>query len=81
MHITVHIYAYLRRYLPDAGQRAQGRADWDVPSSATVGQILEKLKLPKQISVTVLVNGNSVDREAILKEGDIVHILPQMGGG
>jgi molybdopterin converting factor small subunit len=46
-----------------------------------VGEMLEQLKLPKEVRVTVLVNSSSVNRKAILKEGDIVHILPQMGGG
>jgi len=47
----------------------------------TVGQVLEKLQLPKEVRVTVLVNNNSVDQMAILKEGDIIHILPQLSGG
>jgi sulfur carrier protein ThiS len=80
MHITVHIYAYLRYYLP-ASQKSGLEKEWDIPEGATVGHVLERLKLPKEVRVTVLVNNNSVDQKAILKDGDILHILPQMVGG
>lgn len=80
MHITVNIYAHLRRYLP-AAERSIPEKNWDMPQDVTVGQVLEKLQLPKEVRVTVLVNNNSVDQMAILKEGDMIHILPQLSGG
>ena len=80
MHITVNIYAYLRYYLPEP-QETMLEKEWDVPKEASVGFVLEKLRLPKEIRITVLVNNKSVDQKAILKEGDVVHILPQMAGG
>jgi molybdopterin converting factor small subunit len=80
MHITVNIYAQLRRYLP-AADKSIYEKDWDMPRDATVGQVLEKLQLPKEVRVTVLVNNNGVDHMAILKEGDVIHILPQLSGG
>ena len=80
MQITVNIYSYLRPYLQDSGKLVQEKL-WEMPQNITVGEMLEQLKLPKEVRVTVLVNSSSVNRKAILKEGDIVHILPQMGGG
>jgi sulfur carrier protein ThiS len=80
MQITVNIYSYLRPYLQDSRKLMQEKR-WEMPQNTTVGEMLEQLKLPKEVRVTVLVNNNSVNRKAILKEGDIVHILPQMGGG
>jgi sulfur carrier protein ThiS len=80
MHITVYIYAYLRYYLP-AQEKSVLKKEWEMPESATIKQVLEKLKLPKEVRVTVLVNNNSVDQMTVLKERDIIHILPQMGGG
>ncbi len=80
MHVTVNIYAYLRYYLP-ASEELFRKKDWEVTQDATVNQILEKLKLPKDVRVSVLVNNNRVDQKAILKEGDVIHILPQMSGG
>ena len=55
--------------------------EWDVPEGASVGFVFEKLKLPKEIRITVLVNNKSVDQKTVLKDGDVVHILPQMAGG
>ena len=80
MHVNVNIYAYLRHYLPNRDELFQEK-EWNMPEGATVRQVLEKLRLPKEVRVTVLVNNNSVDQNAVLKEGDILHILPQMVGG
>jgi molybdopterin converting factor small subunit len=51
-----------------------------MPARTTIGQVLEKLNLPKEMRVTVLLNGNTPDEKTVLNEGDIVHILPQMAG-
>jgi len=80
MLITVNIYANLRYYLPEP-EKSIKETEWEVPEGATVGFVLEKLKLPKEIRITVLVNNSSVGQKTVLKEGDIVHLLPQMTGG
>jgi len=80
MRITVHIYAYLRYYLP-AGEKSVLQKEWEMPEGATIKQALEKLNLPKEVRITVLLNNNSVDQATLLNEGDILHVLPQMGGG
>jgi len=80
MQINVNIYAYLRYYLPGREKLFQEK-EWNVPDGATVDHILEKINLPKEVRVMVLLNNNSVDHKAALKEGDIVHILPMMMGG
>ena len=80
MHITVNIYANLRYYLPEP-QKSLQEKEWDVPEGASVGFVLEKLGLPKEIRITILLNNNSVNQKAVLTEGDVLHILPQMTGG
>ena len=80
MLIIVNIYANLRYYLPEP-EKSIKEKKWEVPDGATVGFVLEKLKLPKDIRITVLVNNSSVGQKAVLKEGDIIHIIPQMAGG
>jgi len=80
MKVTVNIYAYLRYYLPEP-EKSMREKVWDLPEGAMVKNVLDRLRLPKEVRVTVLVNSNSVDLKALLKEGDIVHILPQMVGG
>jgi molybdopterin converting factor small subunit len=80
MRITVHIYSYLRYYLPNAEKLFQDKT-WEVPEGSAITYVLEQLKLPKEIRVSALLNNNSVDPMTSLKEGDVVHILPQMVGG
>ena len=80
MQITVNIYAQLRYYLPEQG-KSTNEKEWEIPEGTTVGQVLERLKLPKEIRITALLNNNNVNQKVELKEGDILHILPQMAGG
>jgi molybdopterin converting factor small subunit len=80
MIIRVKIYAYLRYYLPDPDKFTQNE-ELDMPERTTIGQVLEKLNLPMEMRVTVLLNGHTSDEKTVLNEGDIVHILPQMAGG
>jgi sulfur carrier protein ThiS len=80
MRITVNIYAYLYYYLPSPEKSILGK-EWEMPEGATIRHVLERLKLPKEVRVTVLLNNNSVHENSLLKEGDVIHILPQMVGG
>jgi molybdopterin converting factor small subunit len=80
MLVSVNIYANRRYYLPEPEKSIEEK-EWEVPEGATVGFVLEKLKLPKEIRITVLVNNSSVGQKAVLKEGDVIHLLPQMTGG
>jgi molybdopterin converting factor small subunit len=80
MRVTVNIYSYLRTYLQDA-EKLMREKIWELPQNATAGQIVDRLKLPKEVRVSVLLNNNSVDPKTVLKEGDVIHILPQMFGG
>jgi molybdopterin converting factor small subunit len=80
MIIRVKIYASLRYYLPDPDPFTRNE-EWDMPVQTTIGQVLEKLNLPKEMRVNVLLNGKPPDEKVALNEGDIVHILPQMAGG
>ena len=80
MRINVNVYSVLRYYLPGAEKSVQEK-EWDMPEGATVLQVLERLKLPREVRVTVLLNSNSAGSKEALKEGDIIHILPQTPGG
>ena len=80
MRVTVNIYAYLRYYLP-AGEDFFRNKEWDVADGATVGHVMERLQMPPEIRITVLLNGSRVDETAVLKDGDVVHLLPQTVGG
>lgn len=53
----------------------------DIPEGTTVGQLLEMLNIPRQLPLIVLVNGKHAKKENVLKDGDLLHILPPMTGG
>jgi sulfur carrier protein ThiS len=80
MHISVHLYSQLRFYLP-AGEKFLKEKEWELPEGSTIKSVVDRLKLPNQVLVTVLLNNNSTAQSASLKEGDVLHILPMMGGG
>jgi len=80
MHVKINVYSSLRHYLPPSEKLVREK-DWDVPPDAAVSHVLEKLNLPKGVQVVVLVNNKSVHPMAVLREGDVIHILPQMMGG
>jgi len=80
MIIRVKIYASLRYDLPAPDPFTQNE-ERDMPAKTTIAQVLEKLNLPKEMRITVLLNGHTHDERTVLNEGDIVHILPQMAGG
>jgi len=80
MRITVNIYSSLRYYMPGMEKLFQEK-DWEIPQGATISEVLARLQLPRDVRVTVLVNNSTAGQNAILQEGDIIHILPQMSGG
>jgi molybdopterin converting factor small subunit len=80
MILRVKIYSYLRYDLPNPDKFTQNE-EWDMPERTTIGQVLEKLNLHKEMRVNVLLNDNTPDEKTASNEGDIVHILPQMAGG
>jgi molybdopterin converting factor small subunit len=80
MNIKVKIYATLRYYLPATQEFIDG-SRLEIPEGSTVGQIPEMLHFPKKVSVMFVLNGSGADKNAVLKEGDMLHIVPPMVGG
>jgi sulfur carrier protein ThiS len=54
---------------------------WHVPEGATIGEVLQILKIPVKHAKIFMVNGIRVDQGKVLNEGDILHILPTIIGG
>ncbi|NIO07755.1 MAG: MoaD/ThiS family protein [Deltaproteobacteria bacterium] len=48
---------------------------------ATVGQVLEMLNLRERGDLILLINGNHAKNESVLSGGDVLSILPPIGGG
>jgi molybdopterin converting factor small subunit len=80
MIIEVKIYGSLSHSVSVPNNILHG-GKCNIPEGATVGQFLEMLNLPHQLPLVLLVNGKHANRENILKDGDLLYMLPPMTGG
>jgi len=77
--VRVKLFATLRRHYPDLGV---GEAmDVELPAGATVGDLVERLRLPADQVKVVFVNGVVRDEGHTLADGDEVGVFPPVGGG
>jgi molybdopterin converting factor small subunit len=80
MFIEIKVFSSLRNEVQSSGKRLDGDR-WDVEEGATVGQVLEMLRLVGRDDLILLVNGHHADKESVLSEDDALSILPPIGGG
>ncbi len=83
MRITVKLFAYLARYLPQGSAGNEARIE--VEDGVAVADLLARLRVPAECSHLVLVNGVYVEpanRPGMkLRAGDEVAVWPQVAGG
>ena len=72
--ITVKLYAVLQ-----VGRFREN--DLDCPDGSKVLDVINGLDLPSEHVDILLVNGRHVDREYLLRDGDILSLLPMVEGG
>jgi len=80
MIIEIKVFSWLRNHV----QSFKNRLDedkWDIEEGATVGHVMEMLHLAGRGDLILLVNGRSANKESVLNEGDVLSILPPIGGG
>lgn len=77
MKIEVELFGFLAGYGPEG--RGKFQIDFDGP--ATVDRLLERLTLPSDIGLMVVINGQRVERPCPLNEGDEVFIFNPVAGG
>ena len=68
----------LRRYLPD-GEGGEGPVE--LPVTATIDELLERLGIPERQALIVGVNGTKTAHDQMLSDGDEVTIVAPMSGG
>jgi molybdopterin synthase sulfur carrier subunit len=77
--VRVKLFATLRRYHPQLGI---GEAmPVELPEAATVGQLVEQLRLPAEHVKVIFVNRVVRGEDHPLQDGDEVGIFPPVGGG
>jgi molybdopterin synthase sulfur carrier subunit len=81
MKIVVKLFATLREYLPGGPDKYS--CTMDIREGSRVEEVVEQLKIPKEIPLIILINGiQSQEREKqVLKEGDVLSIFPPIAGG
>lgn len=79
MEIEVKLFATLRDYLPKGSGQFSCKVEMD--STDTVRDVLEKLKIPKEMPKIILVNGVHSNLDRVLKFGDVLSVFPPVAGG
>jgi len=47
----------------------------------TAGEAIERLRLPRDTSLVIMVNGRLADWSTQLHDGDVLQLVPAIGGG
>jgi sulfur carrier protein ThiS len=76
--VTVTLFADLRRFLPPGVDGPHRRA---VPAGSTVKDLLAAIGIPADADITIGLNGELADRDALLRDGADVMLLSPMEGG
>jgi molybdopterin synthase sulfur carrier subunit len=79
MKVVVKLFANFREYLP-AGSEKYSCA-LELAEGTTVGQVLERLKIPESMPLISLVNGIHGKTEDPLHPGDVLSVFPPVAGG
>jgi molybdopterin converting factor small subunit len=74
MRVTVRLFATLRNFGPEEQQR-------ELPEDSTIEDVMKMLKLPEQIPILKIVNGEHRDPKYLLKDGDEIALFPPIAGG
>ena len=78
--VEIRLFGNLRNYLPPSGDGPSAQVE--VAQSATVGELLDQLKVPPpEDPKIILLNGVHAKREELLGEGDRVSVFPPVAGG
>jgi sulfur carrier protein ThiS len=80
MTVTVRTQGLLEGSVPADGQK-YGPFYTQVEEVCTVGDVIERLRLPRATGLVILVNGRLAHWGTELRDGDTVELLPVVGGG
>ncbi len=77
--IEVRLFASLRKYRPDLGIGERFIITLD--DNAKLGNLLDELKISKEETKAVFVNGKWEEENYPLRDRDRIGIFPPIGGG
>jgi len=79
--VKVKLFATLRHLAGPPGLGIGQPFPAELPAGATVGQLIERLRLPPDEVKIVFVNGLTRTPDHVLADGDELGIFPPVGGG
>jgi len=79
MKIEVKLFAHFRDFLPEGSDRFS--CTMTLNSSKTIGDVLQRLKLPENSPKIILLNGIHAKETDPLKDGDVLSVFPPVAGG
>ncbi len=79
MRVVVKLFANFREYLPAGSEKYS--CTLDLEEGTTIGQVLERLKIPASMPLIPLVNGIHGKTEDPLQPGDVLSVFPPVAGG
>jgi len=78
--VEVRLFATLTRYLPP--ESSGKSAVLDVVEGTTLAELIRQLGIPPEMAHLTLLNGiHQLDKDVLLREGDVVAIFPPIAGG
>ena len=77
--VEVRFYASLRKYHPNSG--SSEALDMKLDDNAKLGELIDKLKIPREELGILMVNGKWEKESYLPKDGDRIGIFPLIGGG
>ena len=77
--VEVRLYASLRKYHSNPGSSEALVMELD--NKAKLGNLLDKLKIPKEEVGVLMVNGKWQKESYLLQDEDRIGIFPLIGGG
>jgi sulfur-carrier protein len=79
MNILVHLYASLKKYLPE---KAIGNSCvLEIGDQVTIRELLDQLHIPADAPRFIFLNGIHARGNEVLKDGDRVGAFPPVAGG
>lgn len=79
MQITVHLHTILQRQTPEG---IINRIEIDIPEGSTLADLIDSLEIQLSVDNMLLaVNHRTAEVDQVLKEGDVVNLMPAISGG
>lgn len=82
MKLTVKLYGTLRKYRPDsAGGAPHQPFTYSIPEQSTVIDLMHSLEIVDVAVNAAAINGEAVESNTMVKDGDTVSLFPPAAGG